>query len=248
MHLTAFFGTILLSAAVATPTLVFAGGGDDDGPRIDLDEMESIEASLAVKSKDYKQPQKDKRAPDPIVDEKIGGDPTKPDKVCTTNEECGKGRICRDGKCIKDPNAKPEDTKDVVDDYDKYARPDTDDIGKPKDPEIGQFDGDERGWAEDSKGDPWFQQLIADLRGEWEYPEISAEQGVPVGCLHVKPDGTIADTEFKTKDKSGNPELDDSVERALARLKKKRDADPVPVPTHLLRKATTKWVCFRFKL
>ena len=82
------------------------------------------------------------------------------------------------------------------------------------------------------------------LREGWEYPEILSDVGVPVACIRLAADGKILDTNFR--ERSNNAELDDSVERALAALKKKRGQEPVPVPTHLL-KWTTKWTCFRLK-
>ena len=57
--------------------------------------------------------------------------------------------------------------------------------------------------------------------------------------------GTIDDIEVKKP--SGNAELDDSVERALKELQKKREKDPKPVPAHLVPK-TRKWICYRLKV
>ena len=115
-------------------------------------------------------------------------------------------------------------------------------VGKPTE-DVGQFDGSEFGFAEETKGDPYFQKLIADLRSGWEYPKLLQGAGVPVGCVRLEGSGKVSDTLFK--EKSGDGDLDQSVEVALKRLKKLRDESPRPVPDHLL-KHTTRWICFKF--
>ncbi|MBP6633328.1 MAG: TonB C-terminal domain-containing protein [Kofleriaceae bacterium] len=249
MHTVALIGTMFVLAALAAPPLVFAnddGGDRDAGPN--LDEMEAIEATLAYKKvTPPKLPQKDKQAPTPKVEEGVSTDANKVAQVCKTDGECGAGKVCRGGTCVRDPNAKIDPaSKDI--DLTKFMRPGDPDseVGTPTEPDVGQFDGSEHGFAEESKGDPYFQKLVGDLRAGWEYPEISKGEGVPVGCFHLTADGKVADTKFK--EKSGNAELDDSVERAIAALAKARNQDPIPVPTHLLKTATTRWICFRFSL
>jgi hypothetical protein len=147
---------------------------------------------------------------------------------------------------------KPDDAKkpapSAEDLYKKFKRND-DDLpeGKPTDDNIGAFDGSEYGFAEESRGDPYFQKLVADLLEGWDYPEILGDDtGVPVGCLHLDASGKIVETKFR--EKSGKAELDDSIERQLSAIKKLRSSNPVPVPVHLLKAATTKWVCFKFRV
>jgi hypothetical protein len=225
-------GTVFLIAAMIAPVAIFAGGGggsSDDGPK--LTEMEAIEATLAYKKPNTpKQPQKQFQPPPPA---------DKPDGLSHDDQK-------------KPDDKKPDDKKikaaePTADDYKKFQRHDDDTpVGKPTQDDVGAFDGSEHGFAEVSRGDPYFQKLVADLLNGWEYPEILADAGVPVGCLHIDASGKIVDTKFK--EKSGSSELDDSVDRALSGLKKSRSENPVPVPTHLLRDATTKWVCFKFKV
>jgi hypothetical protein len=90
--------------------------------------------------------------------------------------------------------------------------------------------------------DPFSQQLADDFRRAWQAPSSSSKV-VPVGCIHLTPDGTIVDT--KLKQRSGNDAVDDSVQRALDAVKADRNAHPRAVPTHLLA-LTTKWLCVRF--
>jgi hypothetical protein len=206
-------------------------GSRSDGPDIDLDEMEAIEASIAYKkAAPEKQPQKKKRAPEPDVKpEGVSHDETKPIEP------------------KKDEPAKKPDETDP--DWKKFQRDNQDDenldVGKPVD-DPGVFDPNAPvGWAEETKGDPYFQQLIADLREGWDYPQILQAEGVPVGCMRIEKDGSVSDTKFEKQ--SGNSELDDSVERALKALEKKRKNNPPPVPEHLL-KHTTRWICFKFEV
>jgi len=229
LHLAASLGTAattvaLIGLAVFVDWAPAALAGE--GPN--LDEMEAIEASIAYKKAEPpKQPQKQKRAPVPEEIEGVSRDENK-----TPVEP------------KKDDKRKPDEN--FEDQYKKFQRKDDEDLeaGKPTDEDVGSFDGSEFGFAEETKGDPYFQKLVLDLREGWEYPEILSDVGVPVACIRLAADGKILDTNFR--ERSNNAELDDSVERALAALKKKRGQEPVPVPTHLL-KWTTKWTCFRLK-
>lgn len=224
-------GSLLIMAAMIVPTLVWAGSAAvaDDGPN--LTEMEAIEATLAYKKPNTPtQPQKQFQAPPPQ---------DKPQGLSLDDQKKP------DDKKPDDP--KPKTTEPTPADYNKYKRTGDDvPVGKPTDEDVGAFDGDEHGFADVSKGDPYFQKLVGDLLAGWEYPEILADGGVPVGCLHIDATGKIVETKFK--EKSGSSELDDSVDRALASVKKARNETPIPVPTHLLRQATTQWVCFKFKV
>src|SRR6185503_1717612 len=114
----------------------------------------------------------------------------------------------------KKPEDKPKEEKPVknpeeTDPLAKYRRKDQDEdleVGDVKDEHPGVFDPDAPvGWAEETKGDPYFRQLISDLREGWEYPTILEDAGTPVGCMRLEPDGRISDTLFKKK--SGNDEL-----------------------------------------
>src|SRR6202042_1705463 len=79
--------------------------------------------------------------------------------------------------------------------------------------------------------DPFSRQLADDFHPAWQSPSSSIKV-VPVGCIHLKPDGTIVDT--KLKERSGNDAVDDSVQRALDTVKTDRNAHPRMVPNQLL--------------
>jgi hypothetical protein len=203
----------------------WADSGRPKGPA--LEDLEVIEASIAYKKAEpEKQPQKKKRAAEEKVVEGVSRDENKvPEKK-------------------DEPTSKIDDDDPLKD----FRRPDQDedlDVGKVVD-DPGIFDPDAPiGWAEETKGDPYFQKLIQQLREGWEYPELLKAEGVPVGCMRLEKDGRVSDTLFK--EKSGNAELDDSVERALKLLEKVRKDDPPAVPEHLL-KHTTRWICFKFEV
>jgi len=226
---------------VATTGLVFfgrdllAGGGPSRPEGPDLSKLVAIEASVAYrKSTPQKQPQKQKQAPDPVA---------KPEGVS------------RDDK--KDPIKKPDDepepkTKPGDDDPLKDIRRTNDDdleVGKPVDPSS-DFNEKRFGFAEETKGDPYVQDLLSDLvEAGGEYPSLASSEGYPIGCFHMNAEGKILDTILREKAQPDNAELDDFAERALNGLKKKRNKDPVPVPDRAeLRPLMTEWTCFAFKL
>ena len=226
LHAMAAFGATLLSAALVVPTVWLTEAKADTGPI--LDNMESIEASLAYKKPNApKQPQKQKRAPDPVVkpegvshDENKPVDANKPDK----------------------PDHKP--SKDV-DPLAKFHRPEDNDndVGKTTDT-VGAFDGSEFGIGDVTKGDPYFQRLVVDLG--WQSPELAKGSGQPpIGCIHITADGKITDTKFKEK---SDDDIATLAEGALKSLQKKRNDHPEEVPTHLLKQLTTRWVCFKFTI
>lgn len=216
-----FAGTIVLTAALFAPILYLVPKAEAQGP--ELKEMETIEASLAYRKTPQKQPQKRLKAADPIE---------KPEGVSRDENK-------KPVEKPKDDEKKPK--KDDTDPLAKFKHPQDDDTptGKPV-TDIGDFNGSEKGFAEDTKGDPWMQQLVADMN--YNPPEIAKGNGVPVGCIHLSADGKISETKFFTKT---DDDLQTAAEAALDGLKKTRNDHPVEVPTHLL-KITTKWLCFKF--
>jgi hypothetical protein len=203
----------------------WASNGAPEGPA--LEDLEVIEASIAYKKAEpQKQPQKKRRAAE---DKKVEG-------------------VSRDETKVPEKKDEPKSKIDDDDPLAKFRRDNQDEeleVGKVVD-DPGVFDPDAPiGWAEETKGDPYFRELIKQLRDGWEYPEILQAEGVPVGCMRLERDGRVSDTLFKQK--SGNPDLDDSVERALKALEKLRKDDPPAVPEHLL-KHTTRWICFKFEV
>lgn len=228
MHGLALVGTFALSGALFGGTLYLTEAAEA-AHQPELKEMITIEASLARKSEKKKQPQKELKAPEPEV---------KPEGVS------------RDEKKPPPPK-KPEDKKppkkpdDKTPDIHKFHHPTDDEpqTGAAPVTDIGQFDGSEKGFAPVNAGNPYWQHLAADNHEAWKIPTISKVNGTPVGCFHIEPDGKIAAVKFDAP--SGDPILDDSVQRALKTVQKARNDKPQPVPTEQLG-VIKRWVCFRF--
>ena len=226
MHMMSVFATLVLTAGLVAPSVLLRDASADEGPP--LDNMESIEASLAYKKPNApKQPQKPKQAPNPEV---------KPEGV--SHDE---------NKKVDETKKPPEDKKDKpsknTDPLAKFRRTEDDDneIGKPNE-QVGAFDGSEFGIGDVTKGDPYFQRLVVDLA--WSSPELAKSGATaPVGCIHMTADGKIPETKFQVK---GDDDIATLAESALKDLKQKRNEHPEEVPTHLLKQLTTKWVCFKF--
>ncbi|HEU0035787.1 MAG TPA: TonB C-terminal domain-containing protein [Kofleriaceae bacterium] len=259
MHAFAAIGAVLLTAAIMVPTVIWvsnaSASSDDEHP---LEDMEAIEASIAYKKAPAKQPQKKAKPPDPVVkDEGVSRDENKKlDAQCCTNQadctkaglafptKCADNARCEANRCVQEKPDKPSDNK-VADvkipnrsNFDENS-----DVNNKTTTEVGEFNDNARGFAETTSGDPFFQELAADFHENWEFPKILSASGTAAGCLHILADGTIKKT--KLEPKSGDDALDDSIERALKKIEKLRNAKPVPVPTHLLKQATTRWICFR---
>lgn len=228
LQIVAAIGTLVLSCALIAPITYFTEATAATGP--DLDNMESIEASLAYKKPNApKQPQKHKRAPDPVV---------KPDGV--SHDENKKVDDKKQDK--KDADNKPSKITHPLAKFHRSEDPD-DEVGKPNET-VGAFDGSEFGIGDVTKGDPYFQRLVVDLA--WQSPELAKGSGQPpIGCIHLTADGKIPETKFKEKHDDDVATL---AEGALRALQKKRNDHPEEVPTHLLKQLTTRWVCFKFKL
>lgn len=225
MQMVSLFGAVLLSAALIVPVVWFTEAAEaGDAP---LKEREVIEATLAYRKKPQKQPQK-KRAPvQEVKPEGVSRDENK--KVEEKKEE---------------KKEKKEEKKVVVDPKDPFKnfRRDDEEAGPTTEPDAGDFNGSEKGFAPDSKGDPYFGELRADMN--FQFPEIAKASSIPIGCIHLQPDGTIKAIKF---DQKGDDDLQTAAEAALKNLQKTRNAKPDPVPTRLL-KWTKQWLCFRFSV
>jgi outer membrane biosynthesis protein TonB len=228
MHGFALLGTVVLTGALFVGTLYLSEAAETTHEP-QLQEMITIEASLARKSVKKKQPQKELKAPEP---------PVKPEGVSHDENKKPLDKPPEDKK-----HAKPDDPPI---DISKFKHPTDDDPqpgGQPT-TDIGQFDGSEKGFAPLNAGHPYWQSLNADFHQVWEIPQVSKVNGATVGCIHIQPDGKIATVEIATR--SGDQILDDSVERALKATQKARNDKPQPVPIEELVHIK-KMVCFRFK-
>ena len=224
MHVFSMAGAGLLTAAMFVPILWFAEAkGGDTGPL--LKDMQVIEATLAYRKTPQKQPQKKFDNPDVVKPQGVSRDENK-----------------------KVEEKKPEETKPAkVDEKDPFKgirrTTEDDNPGKPT-TEPGDFNGSEKGFAPESKGDPFFAELRADM--SFTFPEIAKASSIPVGCIHIQADGKIKAVTFDRP--IGQPGDDDAqlaAEAALKRLQTVRNQSPIQVPTHLLQ-ITSKWLCFKF--
>ena len=184
-----------------------------------------IEASLAMSSQD-RQPQKDFRPPDKTEAEKISRDEKDPIKPKKDDE-----------KPKKDDKEPPIDINNLP----KRPRDDDTPVGpvvKPYDPHGKKTNFD--GLDATTKGDPFFGALRRDMN--FQPPEIAHGDSVPVGCIELKPDGTIGEIKFENE--TGD-DLQTVAEAALKALKVARNKTPIPVPEHLLS-FTSSPLCFKF--
>lgn len=228
MHVVAVIGAVLLTAGlgVGLRSCTDEAKADTKGPAL-LDDLEAIEASIATYKKPAKLPQKKTReAPEEKPVEKVNREATKlPDQ----------------------PKEKPTDPKidpnDPLKNVKKRTVDDDDAPVGPPTPEVGQFNDNERGFADETKGHPFFQRVARDINDAWEFPKILSATNAAVGCLHITADGKIAKTKLE---KSGDSQLDQSVEEALKKVESLRNSKPEPVPTDILKPATSRWTCFKF--
>jgi TonB C terminal len=228
MHSLAAIGAVLLSAGLGAGLYGFAGEASaQTSAAPQLEDMEAIEASIATRKKPAQLPQKktQEAPPEPQAD-----------------------KVNRDAEKMPDPpkDKPPQDPKiDVNDPLKNVKRRDVSDdspVGKPTE-DVGAFNDNERGFADETKGHPYLQKVARDINDAWEFPKILSATNAAVGCLHITADGKIAKTKLE---KSRDDQLDQSVEDALKKVEKKRNNNPEAVPADIAKLATTRWICFKF--
>ena len=219
MQVVSILGAGIVTAALFLPLVVFA---KPEAKKTGEENLVAIEASIAYSKTPQKQPQKKFKQPDEVKPEGVTHD----DKSKPEDKK-------------KEPDKKP-DLSDIT----KFHHSDDDDdapVGKPT-TDPGKFNGDENGYAEETKGDPWLGKLRGDMK--YQPPEIAKGTDSPIGCIHLTPDGKIVESKWI---KNTGDDLQTAAEAAIAQLTKTRNANPDPVPTHLLS-LTTKWLCFKFSV
>lgn len=225
LHTVAAIGACLLSAGLGAGLYGFSGEASAAPTAPLLEDLEAIEASIATRKKPAKLPQKktQEAPPEPQAD-----------KVSRTAD-----------KMPDLPKDKPNEPKiDPDDPLKNVKRREVDDdspVG-PQTEDVGAFNDNERGFADETKGHPFLQRVARDINDAWEFPKILSATNAAVGCLHIAADGKIAKTKLE---KSGDSQLDQSVEDALKKVETKRNNNPEPVPTDIA-KLTTRWTCFKF--
>jgi outer membrane biosynthesis protein TonB len=231
IHAVAGVSLGVLTGALAVAILASGWAGCNEtaeAARDPLENMQAIEASIAYKKAPAKQPQK-RSNPRP-VEKPQGVSRDEHRKPLPPPDEKDKPKPQQ----APDPKTSPIKDRSNFDEDDPNAKPTT---------APGEFNDNKRGFAEETKGDPFFQQLAADFHENFEFPKILSASGSAAGCLHLLPDGTIKRTQVNPR--SGDDALDDAVDRAVKRVERLRNTRPQPVPTHLLQQATTQWICFK---
>ena len=217
----------ILTGALFVPILFFTESAKADGPQ--LKNMEAIEATIAYRKTPQKQPQKVTQQAPVEKPEGVSHDENKKPPEKKPDEKKPDAKV--------DPKADP---------FAKFKHPTDDDSGKPTTQPTGDFNGSEKGFAPESKGDPFFGRLRADMN--FQFPEIAKASSFPVGCLHIEADGTISKTTFDPPiGQKGDDDLQTAAEAAMKELVKARQANPERVPTYLMG-ITTKWLCFKFSV
>jgi outer membrane biosynthesis protein TonB len=227
MHVVSLFATIVVSVGLVVPAWWYGSEASADDKPAEPIQMEAIEASIAIAKAPQKQPQKEFRPPNPEVKpEGVSHEDKPPDKPKPKEEKPKPA----DNTKLKPP----PDRTHVLDD----EKP----VGEQKAP-AGPPSDNQRGFADVTKGDPFFQHLARDWAENFSYPGILDAEKVANACIYFSPDGKIAG--WKLLPKSGDDTLDDAAERGLKAIEKLRDATPEAPPTHVLRQATTTWTCFK---
>jgi hypothetical protein len=251
--------TVLLHAALVVVAITKLGGdssaAEKDDPSKRFGEAVTIEAALAfkevkpesrqpVKKKKemYKPPVEEAPVVEPVEEEK----PPEPEapKIDTNN-------VVEEVEAKKAPAEKPkhkikpkpdEIDPDSVLDKNRVQDEDLSSTGQDEVPTEGAADGSEWGTERDARGDPYAGELKGRIHSVWTVPSVETEGGTVQGCVKLDADGKIVDRAVKKK--SGNANLDRSVELAL---KQAPDMEE-PVPEHLIDLITVKGICFRFTL
>jgi hypothetical protein len=232
LHVFAGAGVGLLSAGFVVMTLAYSSCSDADADskamHNPLEDMETIEASIAYRKAPKKQPEKKTRAPEEAKTKNITSDEVKqpPDRK-------------------KDESKRDDKPKKPPPDRSKFDEDENAPVNEDQKPDVGEFNDSVRGFAEVTAGEPFFRELAADFHEIWQWPDIIKTQATAAACLHINADGTIEKT--KVDPKSGEPQLDESLAAGLKQLETKRKNNPTPVPTYLIKQATTRWICFRAK-
>ena len=232
LHIAGIAGTILLHVALGLGLSVAAGRGgcvQATADKPDFDKARHIEAALEIKGKQEKkkQPQKKKkRKVKPPEPEPVSRDAEKPPEP-------------------EEPE-KPEPEPDEVDieSIMNKNRPDDETLSDTgaEDPDLGSLQGSEWGTAHDAKGDPYVGELKGRVKKVWQFPSLEKTKDIVAwGCVKLDESGAIAEHELY--EKSGNANLDRSVEIAL---EKATDMEK-PVPEHLRELLLEPGRCFKFK-
>jgi outer membrane biosynthesis protein TonB len=247
--------TVLLHAALVVVTISNLDEGSTAAadPSKKFENATTIEAALAFKevkpqSRQPVKQKKEKYAP-PVEETPVPTEeppPPEPEapKVDTDNvvEEVEPPKGAKEP-----PKHKVKPKKDEIDinstlEKNRSQDEDLSSTGVDEVPQEGSADGSKWGTETDAKGHPYAGELKGRIYSAWTVPSLETGGGEVHGCVKLDEDGKIVDRHVKKK--SGNANLDRSVELAL---KQAPDMEE-PVPEDLVGLITVKGICFRFTL
>jgi len=227
--------TVLLHAGLVGVALLHMGGDSAADPAASrFENAVTIEASLAFKEvkPESRQPQKQKKETySPPEVPKIDTDPIAQPEEPVPERPKHKVRPKPEEIDIKKTLAKNRAQDD-----------DLSSTGVDEVPREGSADGSKWGTETDAKGHPYAAELKGRIYSAWTVPSLETGSGEAQGCVKLDGDGKIVDRHVKKK--SGNANLDRSVELAL---KQAPDMEE-PVPEDLRSLITVKGICFRFTI
>ena len=250
--------TVLLHAALVVVTISKLGGDSAaaSDPSERFDESITIEAALAFKevqpqSRQPVKQKKEKYAP-PVEEVPVPAETPPPEpppepeapRIDTDNQVQAE----EPPKAAKEkPKHKVKPRPDEIDpesilEKNRVQDEDLSETGVDEMPKEGSADGSAWGSERDARGDPYAGELRGRIESVWSVPSVETGTGVAQGCVKLDEDGKIVDRHVKKK--SGNANLDRSVELALKQAPDMED----PVPEHLIDLITVKGICFRFTL
>ena len=208
---------------------------------LEEEQVQHIEAGLAVKSKSAKerkshQPQKDvkhKVSPNDIVlakddktkppEDKDKKKDEKPDNELDPESVFNKHREGAEGKPTDEPAAEAP--------------------GADEENKAGQTDGSEYGRLDKATGDAYLGELVGRMTVN---PDVEVPSTVPEGtglvtegCIMLTPDGKVANVQLNPDKKSSNAAFNSAV---LRRLKLTTDMDK-PVPANDRATVVEGWAC-----
>jgi outer membrane biosynthesis protein TonB len=252
-----FVVTVLLHVGLVALALTNLGGGDsraDSSDESRFDSAVTIEAALAFKEvkPQSRQPQKQKKEtyapPVPEVVEPVPEAPEPPPepeapKIDTDNVE----QPIEEAAPKEKPKHKVKPKKDEIDikstlEKNRAQDEDLSSTGAEEVPQEGSADGSKWGTETDARGHPYAAELKGRIYSVWSVPALETGGGETHGCVKLDIFGKIVDRHVKKK--SGNANLDRSVELAL---KQAPDMEE-PVPDDLRVLITVKGICFRFTI
>jgi hypothetical protein len=224
--------TVLLHAGLVGLTLSHMGGDSAADPAERFENAVTIEAALAFKEVKPKsrQPQKQK---------KETFRPPEEQKIDTDN-------VVQPPDPVEKPKHKVRPKPEEVDINKTLAknRAQDDDLsstGVEEVPKAGSADGSKWGSEIEAKGHPYVGELKGRIHSVWTLPSLETGGGLVLGCVKLDESGKIVGRHVKKK--SGNANLDRSVELAL---KQAPDME-APVPDELRELITVDGICFEFK-